>query len=295
MQCSVCKVELPRDGDYVCCGRCKNGLHYQCSGLQKNTWKGKTQKKKEDWQCANCRSSGRTLSQGAEEDESEDLSYNAIKSLLESMFAKQEKIITERMENMTAVLTELEGRMDNVMDKVLKLEEEGKDLRRELEDLKLNMELEKQYGRSKNIIITSIPEHKEEDLYKTVTDMLKKMNISINRSEFTAHRLPSKNKPANIILQCSTRATRDTIVNNARKMKPKVSTLGLGGGEVDRSVFFNDHLTPYFVGLMGKARQLKISKGYRFLWLNGNKIMMRKNEQSKAIKIIKESDLDNVK
>lgn len=294
MQCSGCMTELPKDGDHVTCSSCKNSYHYQCSGLQKSKWKAKTQKKKEEWECINCKSSGRTLSQSAEEEATEDLTYNSIKDLLETMFSKQEKVFSERLDKITGVLTELEGRMDSVMDKVIKLEEEGKHLRKELDELKLSMELEKQYGRSKNLIITSIPEHKGEDLYKTVTDMLKKMDISLARSEFTAHRLPSRNKPANIILQCCTRATRDNIVNKARKMKPKVSTLGLGGGEVDRSVFFNDHLTPYFVGLMSKARQLKISKGYKYLWLNGSRIMMRKNEQSKSVQIIKESDLEKV-
>jgi hypothetical protein len=62
----------------------------------------------------------------------------------------------------------------------------------------------------------------------------------------------------------------------------------------ERAIFFNDHLTPYFSNLMKMAREIKDKKGYKYIWLNGNKIMLRKDNFCRAIQVVKPEDLNKI-
>lgn len=292
MACMQCNNSLPSDGDYVTCGKCNSNYHYDCSGIKKNTWKGKSAKLKSEWECPKCKNK-KPRTQSVEEDpEIEDANVLALKKCIESMFKRQEKIISERVDNIMDVISHLEERFSNMFEKIKDLEEKTKALEKDIGDLKLTLECEKQYARSKNFIITSIPYSEKEDVSKIVVDLMHSMNINVKKEEFTAHRLPSGKNPSPIIVQCATRFTRDYIVRTARKCRPKLSLIS--NVNPDRSIYFNDHLTPYFSSLMGKANVIKKSMGFKYLWMNGNKIMLKKDNLSKAFQIVKQEDLDKV-
>lgn len=206
------------------------------------------------------------------------------------MFQRQEKVISDRVDSIMAVVKQLEDKFISNVEEMKKLEEKSIKMEKDIEDLKVTLEREKQYSRSRNFIVTSIPSSQNEDVKETIAKLLNAMNIDINKGELTAHRLPSSKTPAPIIVQCSTRDLRDVIVRKARKHRPKLSLIS--NVQPDRNIYFNDHLTPYFSNLMAKANGVKKSKGYRYIWLNGNKIMLRKDNMSKAIQVMKHEDLD---
>lgn len=293
MACNLCKNDLPIDGDYVTCGKCNSNYHFDCSVLKVKTWKAKSQKAKSEWECINCRSSKpRTQSTDLDGDIDEP-AVNSLKRFIEELFKKQEKTLVERVNNIMGVVTQIEEKFMKTLDKMKELEEKTISLEKEMTDMKLTLELEKQYGRSRNFVITSIPYEEKEDVREAVVNLLGCMDIDVNKGEITAHRLPSKSKPAPIIVQCMARESRDNIVRKARKFRPKTSLLKRDG-HPDKAIYFNDHLTPYFSDLMAKANKARKGRGYRFIWMNGNKIMIKKDNLSKAIQIIKEEDLQRI-
>lgn len=290
MSCGQCDKELPEDGEYVTCRKCELSYHYECSGIKKT--KSKNTKAKNEWECGKCRIA-KTRNQSVDDDlASDDPIFQTLKKLLENMFKTQEKVITERVDRVMAVVSQLEEKFMGVLDKLRELETKTLSLQDDMEDLKQMLEMEKQYGRSKNFIVTSLPCSDQDDVGNKVISLLEAMKISIKREEITAHKLPSKNSPAPIIVQCMTREKRDYVVRQARKFRPKLSLIS--DSYTDRAIYFNDHLTPYFSNLMSKATQIKKSKGYKFIWLNGNKIMLKKDNMSKAIQIVKEKDLEKI-
>lgn len=292
MVCGQCDKELPLDGDFITCSKCELNLHYECSGIKKSTWRSKSTKTKNEWECGKCKTA-KSRTQSIDEDiTSDDPIFLAMKKLLENMFKAQEKVITERVDKVMAVVTQLEDKFMDVLDKLREVEAKSLGLQRDMEDLKQSLEMERQYGRSKNFIVTSLPCADQDDVGDKVISLLAAMKINIKREEITAHKLPSKNNSAPIIVQCMTREKRDYVVRQARKFRPKLSLIS--NSYPDRAIYFNDHLTPYFSSLMSKATQLKKSKGYKFIWLNGNKIMIKKDNMSKAIQIVKEKDLDAI-
>lgn len=293
MPCKKCLVTIPEDGDFAICRKCKSQFHYACTGQTKATWEKKSEKRKAEWDCNDCNKPPKTrLGSQAEEDLAEDPVYSSLKSFIEKMFEKQEKLITSRVDRITEFMSNLEDKINGMLDKIQKLEEDTVAFREELDDLRVTLECERQYGRSKNFIVTSIPYSDKEDISGTIIQLLGAMDITLKREEFTAHRLPAKNGPPPVIVQCCTRGTRDFIVRRARKLRPTVSLIS--NGMSNTAIYFNDHLTPYFANLMGEAKQIKHQKGYKYIWLNGNKIMLRKDNQSQAIKVERPSDLDKL-
>jgi hypothetical protein len=261
-------------------------------GVSKNTWKGKSNQKKMEWECINCRTPRSRLNSNPD-NEPTDPTYVSLKRLLENMFQKQEKAIIERIDGLTAIVTEVREKYEEITKEVKEVTEKTTALRKDIDELKVALECEGQYGTSKNFIITSIPTSQDEDVGEKVDQLLSAMNIQIRKEEFTAHRLPANNQTPAIIVQCSTRATRDSIVQRARKFKPNLSLIYPNVPQ--RAIYFNDNLTPYFANLMMQAKRIKREKGYKFLWLNGNRIMLKKDESSRAIRIVKEGDFQQVK
>lgn len=208
------------------------------------------------------------------------------------MFKKQEKAILERVDNITVLISQIEERFLKVLDNVNELESKTILLQKDINEIKTELEMEKQYARSKNFVITSIPYSDKEDVSKKVSDLLALLDIQLKKEDITTHRLPSVKKPAPIIVQCTSRAIRDSIVRQARKHKPKVSLIS--DKHPDIPIFFNDHLTPYFSDLMAKANQIRKKKGYSFIWLNGNKIMVKKGNLARAIQVTSITDLEKI-
>lgn len=51
----------------------------------------------------------------------------------------------------------------------------------------------------------------------------------------------------------------------------------------DVPVYINESLTVYRKRVFGAAKDIKKNKGYKYLWLRGGKILIRKDEGSPAI------------
>ncbi|KAG8321078.1 hypothetical protein J6590_053391 [Homalodisca vitripennis] len=140
-----CYVHLSKDSaDYVTRGKCKTAIHFRCAVLSRTTWKAKALKEKQEWECDNCRvSRSRKASLGLDEEEPDDPTFLAL--IADSLEEK-----TNAMQN-------------------------------EIEDLRTSLECERQYNRSKNVIITSVPQIEREDVGEIVIKLLKKMDFDIKK------------------------------------------------------------------------------------------------------------------
>lgn len=293
MACSKCKNDLPRNGDFVTCGNCKNQYHYECSNISATTWKAKSQSKKANWKCVSCRNQNKnetTSPKTSEPKPPEDPSFIALKKILEEMFQKQEKLLTNKIAALQETINQFQSSMDSILGQVKTLEENNKAMSLEIEDLKTTLEAEKQYARSKNFVIAGIPQKKDENVKEDICRLLAKMNLQVKQEELTIHRLPDKDGNSPVFVQCYSRETRDKIVRHARKLKPNLKLLD--NSKSDKPIYFNDHLTPYYVKLMIKAKAFVRDRKFKYIWLDGNKIMIKKGDKDKPFKIQKDSDFD---
>ncbi|KAG8252227.1 hypothetical protein J6590_063083 [Homalodisca vitripennis] len=144
MVCRICSKPIPGDGDYVECRKCKAELHYHCAGLQKSTWKAKPLKKKSECECSICKPSTIKTRSGSVEQEdeiiSDDPTYLALKKFLGNMFKRQEEKISSRTNTIVTLVNKLEDTINNLIDRMHQIETNSFDLRREMEDLRLELE-----------------------------------------------------------------------------------------------------------------------------------------------------------
>lgn len=127
-----------------------------------------------------------------------------------------------------------------IADRLQEVENNTEKLSRYMTKLNIEMECEKQFGRSKNFIVTIIPQDDKEGVPRKISRFL----INIKKEDITPHRLPSTRHPAPIIVQCTTKAIRDEMVRKSRNFEPDTSLSG--NVHPERNVFLNDHLTPCF-------------------------------------------------
>ncbi|XP_039297812.1 uncharacterized protein LOC120354540 [Nilaparvata lugens] len=222
MDCSVCDKALPIDNDCVACGKCQLEYHFHCSGVSKSTWKAKSAQKKAEWECPQCRGAARPRKNSTEE-ELTDGTHLMLKRLVEKMLSDHEAVMVKKMEEMKKLFTGIEEKIGGVLEEIKNLKKKTEILKSDIDDLRVDLECERQYGRSRNIIISSIPFSRNEDLKEKILTLMKKMDIELRREDITTHRLPSKNAESPTILQLSSRSVRDMIVKKARAIRPTTS------------------------------------------------------------------------
>lgn len=130
-------------------------------------------------------------------------------------------------------------------------------------------------------------------LKKSVGQIATCLNTSITENDIdVVHRVPSKdkNKP-NVIIKFTTRSARDRFLSAARHVRLNTGTLGF---QTSSPVYINEHLCAENKRLLGKARQLRREKEWKFVWVAQGKVLMRKSEQSPVLHIACDADLDRV-
>ncbi|XP_072937133.1 uncharacterized protein [Epargyreus clarus] len=155
--------------------------------------------------------------------------------------------------------------------------------------------------RSSNIELNGIPEHKTENLIKTIQQLGSLVESPFEDSDILhVTRVAKLNKesdrPRSVIVKLRSQRRRDELLaavirynKNKRDDKLNSGHLGIGGRRVP--VFVSEHLTPTNKHLHAAARKKAKETGSKFVWIRDGRIFVRKNEQSPAIFIKNEESL----
>ena len=129
-----------------------------------------------------------------------------------------------------------------------------------------------------------------EDCKMIVLDVAKAAGIQAQLGDIQiAHRImASKNKQ--IVAQLSSRAIR------IEWMKKFKGERNLNANKINRAfkdnpVFVNEHLTVRNKTLLQETKSFAKMKNFKFVWVNDNRILMRKTENSKILRIRDQTDL----
>lgn len=204
----------------------------------------------------------------------------------------------ELIENMTEQLKRMESKLDKSVKeadeqrkKIAHLESELKKRDRTIvelsEQVMFNSEMIddlQQRSRLSNIIIDGVQESKDEDVYKIVEVLGKRLGISNPSQDIqAAHRVFSKNtsKPKPIVVRLLNSKTRDKWTKSYRAKKLWTE-----------KVYINEHLTLKNQKLLAEAKKKAKENNFKYTWVKDCKILVRRNEKSKVFTIRKMEDLD---
>jgi hypothetical protein len=222
--------------------------------------------------------------------------------------------LNDKVDDALSSLSFLSEKYEEIKGKVSQLEESNKGLKKD--NLFLNKELAKatndiknlrelqdefkQYGRRECLFIRGIPQLQGENTNEIIVKISSKVGVVMKEEDISiSHRLPVQGCNANnfnpaIIVKFTRRVVRDKLFIARYKLKD-LTTRDMGfSRSTPNKIFLVESLTKRKKELFKVCLQAKRDKGYRFLWTQYGKIMMRKDESSEAVTISSLQQLDGI-
>ena len=151
--------------------------------------------------------------------------------------------------------------------------------------------------RRQNVEIQGVPVTENEDLEKIVTNVLKIVDPRLERKELVSFRrmkptgmAEDRKKAFNPIL-VKFRSFEQKVKIMKEKKKLANANFNSIGQNVER-VFINENLTPFSRDLLYHTRRFQKANGWKFSWSSGGVVLMREQENSKAVVIRCLKDLE---
>lgn len=198
-----------------------------------------------------------------------------------SFLSKQYDDLKQSVEEKNIIISNLESKNTSLTSQVKSLSERLGQI--------------EQHARSNNLEINGVPEHRAENLFKTIEQLGNTVDNPFAENDILhVTRISKLNKdsdrPRAVIVQLRSQRRRDELLaaviryNKKNKVnKLNSEHLGYGGRQVP--VFVSEHLTPSNKSLHAATRTKAKEAGYKFVWVRDGRIFTRKNEQSPAIVI----------
>lgn len=184
------------------------------------------------------------------------------------------------------------------------LQNENSNLQCSMNDLTQRLSALEQNMRENNLEINGVPERKSENLFSTISQLAKSIQHPLaNDDVLNVTRVAKLNRddarPRNIIVKMRSTQQRDALLAsvanyNKKNPKNKLSSSHLGYDGPSTPVFVAEHLSPSNKSLHAAARIKAKEKAYKFVWVRGGRIYVRKDEYSKALWIRNTNHLSNI-
>lgn len=292
--CATCGDTLEPDERAMSCSECLGQYHLgQCSGISEVTFKTKGEEYKKSWRCPQCRKPKSAPVCSKENEQSFfDLLLDIRGKLDELMPLKQTvgdieasiKLMSEKYDKVLVDIAKHDGEIKSLKSRVSKLEKSNSE--HDLSKVSTAVNELEYHSRKLNIEIHGIKQTKDESLMSKVNEIASKLSLQpINEQSITAiHRLPSKaDKIPGIIVRFVNQATRDRWLDKRKVLQ-----------SVAPGHFISENLTARNRALLKLAKDWTSENGYRFAWHRNGKVLVKKDEGCRALRIMCSTDLDKL-
>ncbi|XP_052757632.1 uncharacterized protein LOC113514777 [Galleria mellonella] len=190
--------------------------------------------------------------------------------------------------------------------RISELESENTILKNTICDLNSRIIRIEQHSRASNLEIQNIPEYKSENLFTVVKQIANITNCKVNDSDILlctrVAKLNSKSpRPRSVILKFASPRLRDNFLaasinfnKKAKNVNDKLNTSHIGISGDRKPIFVVEHLSPTQKAIHAAARSKAKELNYRFVWVKGGRVFMRKTETSEYIVIKNIDDLSQL-
>lgn len=303
--CKICLKSITGKQTKLTCCDCTADFHASCAKMSKSdidylSSAGLT------WRCTPCgstrRQSMRLESQAAEG----GVTMEDVMKILEEMRQEQRQSVQDfnrsfedhnrKIEESTAALTNQTAKLEEYFAKMELICSENERLKKKICILEERLDEMEQYSRSNMVEIHGVPTEDNEDILNVVKKVGVALDMNIENSMVDiCHRLGKKNDskgPPGIVVKFVRRMDKEELLRR-RRVKRNLSTRHMGLSS-DVPVYINESLSPARRRLYALARQEKRQRGYKYLWLRGGRILMRKEESARVVQISSQADLEGL-
>ncbi|KAG8245609.1 hypothetical protein J6590_108458 [Homalodisca vitripennis] len=285
----------------ISCFDCKSDFHGSCVKLSKVDIEY-FQNEEAVWRCDPCAATRRTSLRLESRANDGNLSLQDVITAIEDLKGEQKNTIKEfnnsyeslnsKLDDNTQALKQNTLKMDEYMKIIDALVTENKQLKEKVTVLESRLDDMEQYSRKNCLEIHGVPASDEDVLTKVknvgqalgmdITDQM------IDNCHFLGER-PNKRGPPGIIVKFVRRIDVENMLQKRKGKKLSTRHLGL---QTDNPVFINESLSPARRRLFAMAREVKIKKEYKWLWVRSGKIFLRKEDNAPVTVVKCQADLD---
>lgn len=321
--CVKCSKEFTGDDIYMICHVCNNKYHLSsCCSVSSASYKAMSKYLKLNWRCDNCKkhktkapsdnNDHQLRKQARSGDLTDDsdasiskrdctndvlslaLLRNDVAELKNDFRGFRKALQEERLSSidLKSTLENLNETLDFFRNKIIELFDLNKSKDLKIEKLEEKINTLEQNSLQTNIEIKNAPT--TDTAINVVKSIATKLNVSINENDIVdAYREKRSNK---IIVKFSSTKSKKELMENIKKTKLKTGDIvsnesyAAVAGESNR-IYINDELTKFYRNLLWIAKNKAKEKNWRFVWVKYGKILAKKDENSKYISILKESDI----
>lgn len=133
------------------------------------------------------------------------------------------------------------------------------------------------------------------DTLKKIGDAIKYPISDLMINDVYRRRAYDPKRPGIVVVSFVRKIDKQNFYKAAWEMKNLSNrSIGIMDGEITK-IYVNNSLTFEYKKLLQAAREFRNEFGYRFVWIRGGRILLRKNENSPAIAIRSAMELHNLK
>ncbi|XP_022188177.1 uncharacterized protein LOC120356269 [Nilaparvata lugens] len=260
--------------------------------------------RKETWLCDICKANKKLENK---DDTSGAVTQDFMKQLFDEKFGSLSKQMRELQGDVAGMSGLLDEALKNITDlqnenkKLIKnfasIEADNANLKTRVSVLENKINEMEQYSRRMNIQIDGIPVtqgEKVDDIVEKLGNLLEV--ASPIESVLSMHRVPSINakKCQPIIVQFSNPMQRRKWLEAYRKKRDVTSTDLNPVLQPKTNIYINEHLTRENKTLLAATKAVAKERGYQFVWVRQAKIYVRKEHNSKAVRIFTHDGLQKL-
>uniref|UniRef100_A0A8D8ZBT7 Zinc finger PHD-type domain-containing protein n=1 Tax=Cacopsylla melanoneura TaxID=428564 RepID=A0A8D8ZBT7_9HEMI len=321
MSCSRCEDSLILE-DAIKCSMCENSMHYGCGSMTETSFRKLGKERKLVWKCPDCKMKKDTTTKtqsttiisgsaaggvgGGSSDGSDGHKSGNGESALMEQFNKLANELRASMSELERSVQYASNQSDSMLTEFQELKKTFQDLQKNQQDLmNENVVLKKtvkdlknqvhevdQRSLDHNVEINGVPETIQEE--RVLPLLCDAMNIPApDVSHYTVKRsrvgAPGRIKPVHV--QFESKYTRNQILKASKGFKPKASHITKDPKDTG-NVYVNEELTPHNRELFFNANKIKKEKQFRYLWVAEGKILLKKSDQARTIRIRDVDDMN---
>lgn len=324
--CGTCNKQIPTTNKSIQCFTCHNLFHVsgRCSDMNMREYNQLyAEKKIKGWKCRSCindteedlsKSDTRTKMNFSEEEQMDDGTLSLSQRDLTAIGGILKKLLqAELSPTFRQDFNDLRTSVEFISNEFEDLKREMAGYRKEVDGLKMeistlkseNIKLReevthiKSHSVANNIVITGLPETPNEavtEIFNSISKKIKSESTHKNLSDI--HRIPARNGIKPLIVKFVSKLEKEAWLVNFQGTSrmdtegPGLSTFSVCKNLPAGRIQAHHYLFPAQMTLLRDTRKAATEKGYKFTWIRDGKILVRKDENSRAVMVIKsESDL----
>lgn len=304
--CDTCERPIKETDKSVTCGICSKIHHIKCVSV-KSTEYNDMKKNKTKWVCFdkhNCHSNlNKSIVKSKELNKVQnindvDFDNMNMNEMLKTLFHSQQFIsnqiddFAKKQNQLINDNKELKQQVKKNCFKTTQLESKVIELESELNDIK-------QEKLANQIVISGIPKIPNEKLAEVLVKIGGKLEVNIKEDEIISARRMEKSATESInytapILVTLRNVQLKTELLQKQKTLGKLITDQIQLEPKGKMIYINEFVTEHTLRLFAKTKKAALEKNYKYVWIQNARVLIRKIERGKIIKISSDLDLDQI-